>query len=419
MLLHWLWLATRPDISDRVKASLLERYDDAEDIFFADPEGFDGIAHLTAEGKQALQDKNLAEAQEILDTCLEKEIGILTWKDAAYPARLKNIPDPPVVLYYKGKLLDFDGRPLIGVVGTRDASAYGLTVAKRMGYQIAACGGVVVSGLAFGIDGVAMQGALTAGGMVVGVLGCGADVVYPKSNRSLFGDMERYGCILSEFPPGTEPFAYNFPKRNRVISGLSCGVLVVEAPDDSGSLITARRALEQGRDVFVVPGNINVPTFVGNFELLRDGATPVRSGWDVLSEYAARYPGKVRENTVRSRQSAYPDEVERMQSEEVEMPSRVAQKPRFPRKKPAAKPQNEKKVIDNGESAPYSDLNKAQPALKPEEQEILSAIGSEQRLIDDVIAQAGLPAHKVLAVLTALQIKGVVKKHPGNRVSLK
>ncbi len=417
MLVHWIWFAHRHGVSDRMKARLLAHFSDPEEIYYAD--SYEAVEGLSESAREGLLDKSLASAEEILAECGRKDLRILTFQDAAYPRRLKNIDDPPVVLYYKGKLPDWEGCPVIGVVGTRKASSYGLTTAKRMGSEIAQCGGILVSGMAFGIDGVAMQGALTAGGMVVGVLGCGADVVYPKSNRSLFGDMERYGCILSEFPPGTEPFAYNFPKRNRVISGLSCGVLVVEAPDDSGSLITARRALEQGRDVFVVPGNINVPTFVGNFELLRDGATPVRSGWDVLSEYAARYPGKVRENTVRSRQSAYPDEVERMQSEEVEMPSRVAQKPRFPRKKPAAKPQNEKKVIDNGESAPYSDLNKAQPALKPEEQEILSAIGSEQRLIDDVIAQAGLPAHKVLAVLTALQIKGVVKKHPGNRVSLK
>ncbi len=413
MLLHWLWLATRPDISDRVKASLLERYDDAEDIFFADPEGFDGIAHLTAEGKQALQDKNLAEAQEILDTCLEKEIGILTWKDAAYPARLKNIPDPPVVLYYKGKLLDFDGRPLIGVVGTRDASAYGLTVAKRMGYQIAACGGVVVSGLAFGIDGVAMAGALSADMPVVGVLGCGADIIYPLSNRALFADVRKNGCILTEFPPGTPPAKWNFPKRNRIISGLSCGVLVVEAPTKSGSLITARQAADQGRDVFVVPGNIDVASCKGSNALLRDGAIAATSGWDVVGEYEALYPDKIRKHTGPAHLKAYPEEVEQLQQE-----NKVAQKPKFLDRLKKEKPAGRKKEIDNAPQPPYIDADKKQPALSPEEQKIVDLIAGGVSLVDDLIARLEQPAAQVLSALTMLQIKGVVKSLPGKRVAL-
>ncbi len=237
MLIHWIWLATRPDLPDRVKAALLERFYDAEDLYFADSAAFED---LSPEARASLGDKDLKEAQKILDACMKRGIGILSFRDAGYPARLKNIADPPVVLYYKGRLPDFDGLPLIGVVGTRRASAYGLTVAKRMGYQIAACGGVVVSGMAFGIDGVAMAAALTAGMPVVGVLGCGADIVYPPSNRALFADTEKNGCILTEFPPGTPPGKWNFPRRNRIISGLSCGVLVVEAPERSGALITAR-----------------------------------------------------------------------------------------------------------------------------------------------------------------------------------
>ena len=223
MLVHWIWFAHRPGLNDRDKMALLQHFRDPEDIYFADDGAFGAIG-LSEEAKTALREKNLTSAEEILEACDREKLHILTCQDAGYPARLKNIADPPVVLYYKGRLPDFDGSPVIGVVGTRKASAYGLTTAKRMGYQIARCGGIVVSGMAYGIDGMAMSGALTAGAPAVGVLGCGADIVYPVSNRALFRDTEEYGCILSEFAPGTPPAKWTFPKRNRIISGLSCGV---------------------------------------------------------------------------------------------------------------------------------------------------------------------------------------------------
>ena len=215
MLIHWIWLAHRPGVHDRMKVRLLQHFRDPEDIFYADAEAFDHIEGLTAEAKASLGEKNLAEAERILADCSREKLHILTYQDAAYPVRLKNISDPPLVLYYKGQLPEFDALPVIGVVGTRKASLYGLQTAKRMGYQIGKCGGIVVSGLAYGIDGMAMAGALTAGQMTVGVLGCGADLVYPASNRALFRDVEQHGCILSEFPPGTPPAKWTFPKRKQ------------------------------------------------------------------------------------------------------------------------------------------------------------------------------------------------------------
>ncbi len=401
MLIHWLWLASREDLPDRAKAALLEQFHDAEELYFADPKAFEELEYLTPEGRQSLRSKDLRAAQRLLDECLEKKIGILTFRDAAYPSRLKNIADPPVVLYYKGKLLDFDGEPLVGVVGTRKASAYGLTVAKRMGYQIASCGGVVVSGAASGIDGVAMAGALTAGMPVVAVLGCGADVVYPLSNRGLFADIERQGCLLTEFPPQTPPLKWNFPKRNRLISGLSCGVLVVEAPKGSGALITARQAGDQGRDVFVVPGNIDVDSCAGSNALLRDGAIAATSGWDVVGEYAALFPDKIHKVVKPAYQRAYPDE--------VQQPAKVAQKPKLLEKikkeKPAPKPEDIQPP-------------RVQPALSEQQKKITEHIGRGITLVDDLIAELGMPAAQVLSELTLLQIKGVVKSLPGKRVEL-
>ena len=419
MMVHWIWFATRPSINERVKVHLLQQFGDPEAVYFAADSVYDGIDGLSLDGKTALQDKNLREAEEILQKCQRDGIQILTYQDAAYPNRLKNIPDPPVVLYYLGRLPDFDGAPLIGVVGTRKASAYGLGVAKRMGYQIARCGGIVVSGMAYGIDGLAMAGALTAGAPVVGVLGCGADIVYPPSNRGLFADTRQYGCILTEFAPGTPPAAWNFPKRNRIISGLSCGVLVVEAPEKSGALITAQQAADQGRDVFVVPGNIDVDSCIGSNRLLRDGAIAVSSGWDILSEYEALFPDKIRRETTPVRLAGYGDEVAAVEREMTRKTQKVAQNPRTPLKKAEKKQKCNQKVIDNGAVSPYIDLDNRLQSLSPDEQTIVSCVAAGEQLVDDVIAKTGLPAGKVLAALTMLEVKGILQRLPGKRVMLK
>ena len=198
MLVHWIWFAHRPGLSDRMKMTLLQHFQDPEEIYFADSGAFDHVEGLTPEAVEALSDKILVPAEEILEYCHREKIHLLTYRDAGYPSRLKNIADPPVLLYYKGILPDFDASPIIGVVGTRKASAYGLTTAKRMGYQIGKCGGIVVSGMAYGIDSMAMSGALTADACVIGVLGCGADIVYPPSNRALFRDTEQHVVVKSE-----------------------------------------------------------------------------------------------------------------------------------------------------------------------------------------------------------------------------
>ena len=414
MLVHWIWLATRSGISDRIKAEMVRAYRDPEALYFADPGSYTQIEGLTEEGAAALKDKDLHQARQILEDCHRLKLGILTYQDAAYPSRLKNISDPPLVLYYKGRLPEFDAAPVIGVVGTRSASPYGLTAAKRLGYQIAKCGGMVVSGMAFGIDGMAMRGALTAGGTAIGILGCGADIVYPASNRTLFRDTEDYGCILSEFPPGTPPAKWTFPKRNRIISGISCGVLVVEAPEKSGALITANLAAEQGRDVFVVPGNIDVPTFVGSNRLLRDGAMVVSHGWDILSEYQHQFPDRVRKDSGGDRQMAYADEAEAENNRQ-----KVAEPVKHLKKKKNVKEAKEKIAIDKEETSHYSDVNDIRPKLSETEQLIVAALGEGERLVDDVIAQTGLPTGKLLATLTMLEVKGVVKRLPGRHITLK
>ena len=419
MLVHWIWLAHRPGVSDRMKAELLRHFSDPEDIYFADEEAFAHVEGLTAENVRSLRDKDLSSSEKILSDVMQYKLHILTYRDVAYPARLKAIADPPLVLYYKGTLPDFDNSAVIGVVGTRHCTPYGLSAAKKLGNEIARCGGMVVSGMAEGIDTMAMKSALSAGGTVVGILGCGAEQVYPKKNHWLFADVERYGCILSEFPPGTEPFKWNFPRRNRIISGLSCGVLVVEAPKGSGSLHTARHALEQGRDVFVVPGNLDQPTFEGSIRLLRDGATLVSSGWDVLSEYEALYPGKIRRDTKPSRQRVSPEELAEFSAEPVKNAGKVAQIPRVPVDKPAKKEKSNKKVVDKSQPGTYSDVQKEISGLNPDQKAVVQALVGGERMVDEIIARTGLPAGKVSTALTMLTIRGIVQKLPGNRVRLK
>ena len=395
MLIHWIWLATRPSVSDRIKAALVGAFSDAEDVFFGAKEDYAAVDGLSVDGVESLCDKNLTHARQILEQCGKKQIAVCTIRDPEYPARLKQIPDPPLVLYYRGRLSAMEEVPVIAVVGTRKASGYGLSVAQRMGYQIASCGAVCVSGMAAGIDGKAMRGAILAGGSVIGVLGCGVDVVYPKSNRDLYEQTAAQGCILSEFPPETPPAKWNFPKRNRIISGLSNGVVVIEAPEHSGALITARQALEQGRDVFVVPGNVDVDSFSGSNCLLRDGAIYVRDGWDVVSEYESQY------KTVKRRPG--PAEVP-----PEEVPPQVAQKPIVPREN---KTSRENRL-------PAGKPRKILPKLSDTEQAIVDLLVGET-LVDDIIAETGMSAAAVLSALTVLQIKGIVRQLPGKRVALK
>jgi len=407
MVQHWVWLTTRKSINDQLKLALLDHFGDPERIYFAREEEYRDLG-LEKKGIESLLDKDMAEVQQILDECRKKKIHVMSIQDSGYPRKLKSIPDPPLVLYYKGTLPDLDGTPVIGVVGTRKASAYGLQIARKLGYQIARCGGIVVSGLAKGIDAQAMLGALAADGPVIGILGGGADVVYPAENRALFADTEDYGCLISEYPPGTSPFPQHFPHRNRIISGMSDGVLVVEAPAKSGALITANRAADQGRDVFVVPANVGVETSEGSNGLLRDGGIAIGCGWDILSEYESRYPGKITE---------YHDGV--LREEPRQSMAKVAQKEEKFTKKSKQEAIGEKKPIDNSDFSPYIDLTKILPNLSKSEQAIVGQLQSGQKLVDDVIAESGLAAPVVLASLTVLEVKGIVRRLPGRFIELR
>lgn len=404
MLEHWLWLSHRPGINEHTKVLLLQSFRSPEGVFTAEQKDFDGIPGLTSPGRKALEDKNLEPYRAALELCRKKGLRILTYLDEAYPRRLKNIYDPPLVLYYKGRLPDFDAFPAVGVVGTRHCSAYGASVAGQFGREISSCGGLVVSGLAEGIDAAAMKGALGVGCPTVGVLGTGADVVYPKVNQELYRRVEEQGCILSEFLPGTGAFKWNFPKRNRIISGLSLAVVIVEAPEKSGALHTARAALDQNRDVYVVPGNVDLPTFAGSNRLLREGACPVCRGWDVMSEYTSLFPDKIRKVLC-----------DAPESEGINPPIGV------PQRRPAekAKVPVPRKTIEKEKGGVSPDFKTKLQSLNPEEAAIADCLLGGEKTVDEVIAATGMPSGLFLRALTMLELRGILVRKPGNRIGLK
>ena len=283
-LKYWIWLAEKRGVRRQTKLALTQRFETPEELYYAETDEVLLTEGITREEAAALEDKDLRRAEEILEVCERQDYRILTIADAAYPRRLRNIFDPPILLYCRGRLPLMDEEAAIAVVGTRSYTPYGALCAGKLGGQLAAGGAVIVTGLAYGIDSLAARAALRNGGRVLGVLGCGLDVVYPRGSEELYEDVAAAGALITEYAPGTLPLSGNFPVRNRILSGLSVAVLVVEAPERSGALITAGTALEQGREVFAVPGPIDAPGSVGCNRLLRDGAGLVSDGWDLLRE---------------------------------------------------------------------------------------------------------------------------------------
>ena len=294
------------------------------------------------------------------------------------------------MLYVRGTLPFLDEIPVIGVVGTRKASPYGIKMAIKISQEITTFGGCVVTGMASGIDGAAAKGALLANGVCVGVLGTAIDVNYPKENSLLIDDVAAIGALISEFPPGYPTMPENFPRRNRIISGLSCGVCVVEAPKKSGALITADLALEQGRDLFAVPGNADSPNSQGTIALIRDCARAVTCGRDILEEYEGLYPTRL----------DYEKQV-------------------FVPEEPAAEPkETAKSEIDKPERIEYIDLERRLAAFTENQQKILRLLAEKDSHVDELIASTGFSPAKILADLTILSIRGAVKALPGKRYTL-
>ena len=427
-MLFWIWLSEALGAASRDFRALISMYENPYEIFHIEDEELECITGISERTRKVLANKDLQRATQILDECERLGIGVLPFSDARYPNALRELKDPPVLLYYKGSIPDLNRLLSIGMVGTRRMSAYGMQSAYQIAYELASVGAVVVSGMAAGIDGVCAAAALAANGVTVAVLGCGLDVVYPRHHKPLMEEIERHGVIFSEYPPGTRPNHYHFPIRNRLISGLSQGTVVVEAGLGSGSLITAKNAILQGRDVFALPANVGSHGAEGSNGLLQDGANLVLGTADILKPYRYVYAGvldtEVLEQAKRSSKAdlAYLD---RMGVIELTRPTRDVpppvcaaeetspkQKKKTVRKTP---PQNR---VDATEAAKTPSPSKQTPdevlsSLTPVQLAVLEAIPDDRAVTVDSLGGTGYSFGDIIAALTMLEILGLVQKLPG------
>lgn len=386
-LAYWIWLSS-VSVSPKAKAALIRHFGDAEKAYFSPKGAFSAVPGVTALEAERLEQRDLSPVNPILGACEEQGLRILTYQDAAYPARLRNIFAPPVVLYAKGRLPELDREAAVAVIGTRKASVYGLKMSRDMAYQLCRCGGTVVSLLTHGIDAEAARGALLAEGSCVGVLG----TPHEEEHSRLAQELSVRGCLLSEYPPGRRSQKQFFRDRNRIAAGLSVALVVVEAPEHSGTRLFAQEALEQGKEIFAVPGNVNAENSAGTLSMLKDGAALATCGWDVLQDFQILFPGKLRD--AGSDPAPF-----------------TGTKPPPP---PPAEPVETEKSVDKAETPDYIDLRAQLSGLPEDQLAILGAIDRQGTHVDDIIQKTGLPTASVLRHLTILAIKNYVRRNPGN-----
>ena len=396
---HWVWLSSLTNASPKARAALCSYYGGAEEAFHAPPGDYRKVPGLTEHEAELFEARDLSAADRILGDCAREGIDIIPLQDARYPVRLKNIFAPPVVLYVKGRLPDVDGVPSVAVIGTRRATPYGLKMGRDIAFGVAKCGGIVVSGLTEGVDRAAARGCLLAGGTCIGVLGTCHGV-----EAELSRDVAASGALVSEYPPGTPPLKRFFRERNRISSGLSHAVCVVEAPEKSGCQLFVQEALEQGREIFAVPGNADAVNSAGTIALLKQGARPAVCGWDVMEDFADVYP----EHIHRPGDMILPDGAAEAAEKPAERAAAVE----------SERPETTKKEIDKENAAGYIDWKEQLAGLNAEQLQIISAIGRGETHIDDIIETTNLSAAKVLSQLTILEIKGCVRRAAGRRIAL-
>lgn len=350
-----IWLSSL-NIGNSNITKILHAFPNLIDFWNAKDERIQLINSLNRPIKdKIIKNKNVVDIKKAIMEIKELNVDVITVFDHNYPNRLREVYDKPNVLYTKGKLKKEDNMA-IAIVGSRKSTSYGKWAAEKFSKELTNIGITIISGLASGIDSVAHRTALENNGRTIGVLGNGINVIYPKKNKDLYSEMEKEGVVLTEFPIGTEPLAYNFPQRNRIISGMSLGIIVIEAQEKSGSLITATHALDQGKDVFALPGNINSLFSKGTNKLIKDGARPLLEIDDILEEIY---------------------ELKELQ--------------------------NKNKIKDKLSTLDYSDT----------EIKIIELIEKGPTHCDEIVYKTGLNISNVTSILTILELKGIVKELSG------
>lgn len=402
-LKYWLWLTSRPGMTPGKVWMLLDHFVTPERIYYADQEEYN-LVPLTERQRRGLEDKGMDRPQTILADCERLGVDIMTLQDAAYPQRLRQLADPPAVLYWKGKKFLFDEEPAIAVVGTRRPSQYGERVAEKFGLELSRGGALVVSGIAEGLDTCAIRGALKGGGAVVSLLAGGVDRIAGPS-RYLAQDVAAVGALISEYPPGTEHRGEHYRPRNRILSGLCLGVLAVECRSFGGTMLTVNHALEQGRDVFAVPGALDNEMSEGTNRLIQQGAKLVTSGRDILEEYWDRFPLKL------SAAAPLPPQVAR---ERLGEGKPVEPSPE-PEKSRAKSPQPERQEPRQPSGREVIPRKEQKARFTDDELQIIAALEERSLSADEVVERTQISARYVLSALTMLQVQGAVEELPGRR----
>lgn len=393
--LLWIWLTTLRGMTAAKITSLMDKFTSVEEIYSKyNEEDFKNIALIRQNDIKELINKDTNKAEKIINKIKVIGADIITFESSEYPKKLKALPNPPYVLYVRGQLPDFEDRVSIGVVGIRDYSDYGKAVTIKLSYELSKEGITIVSGMARGIDTFAAVAAMRAGGKTVAVLGSGIDVIYPPENVEVMKKISQNGAVISEYPPGTEPFRVNFPERNRIIAALSDGLLVTEAPKKSGALITAKYASEIGKTIFSVPGNVFAPNCVGTNSLIKAGYKMVTHPKDILEEYSY--------------------ELSKLEKKTDSEPVFVE----IPFKKAKRKKNSKVDEVINEEPKQQKEVNindRRFSELSEDELKIVKILIKDGKTsVDELIRKSDLKTATVNQMLPLMEIDGLVKRTEGN-----
>ncbi len=396
-LRYWIWLSELFSYGSDKPNALLDEFDTPERIFHATEEELIRTELLSKDDIAKIMRHSLERSEYIENECRKLKISVVVQEDSAYPKRLKRIYGAPVLLYVYGDISGIDDEVVIGVVGTREPSEYGAEITEQLCYELAGAGVVVVSGCAVGVDASAHRGAVKAGGRTVAVLGCGLDVNYPAANYQLKREiLLSGGALVSELPPGTTVNGHYFPTRNRIISGLSLGVAVTEAPLRSGSIISLNHALEQGRDTFCVPPHdIYDARFRGVVIPLRDYAKAVYDANDILFEYYNEYSHKLTADKIVG------EYLRQISNDKLHL-KRVADESAYRAEAGADKAKEDK-------------ASEAEANLSGNKLTIYRLLESEPQYISEITAKTDMPLQTVLSTITELEIDGLAVSYSGQR----
>ncbi len=438
---YWIWLSLKLNNQNSVFQRLLDLFDNSPyEIYKADETKLNRAEHLSEFQKKVLLDKSLDEALSIFNYCKWNRVGIMTYGDSIYPESLKSMKKPPILLYYMGNIPNLNNKVCVSVVGTRKMTEYGMRSCYKIAYELASAGAVVISGMALGIDSVAHAGAIGARGTTIAILGCGIDVIYPKQHRKLRKYICEHGAVITAYHPSTPAYKNNFPERNAIISALSEGTLVVEAPKSSGALITAEHAAEQSRTVYALPGSIEEPMSEGPNHLIKNGAMAITCARDILQYYFENHsrlvdPVKLRQGELSSEfdngilndlgisvncygagPKGTPSSLLKKLNEELnnnaEQNSDYYSAPKIKRINESKASTKEENKIEKKEKISTFDES-ALEGLTDEQRRIFNELPCDKPTSVDALLKGGYNIGTLMASLTILEIKGLIMSLPG------